>query len=64
MSLLPYLISMVAGAIGWAGGKKLGLLLPGNLGFFLGAVFSLVLSILGFYYGRKYVKDFKETMGG
>lgn len=63
MTLLPYMIAMIAAALGWAGGKKLGGLFPGSLGVFLGLVFGLVLGILGFYYGRKYVKGLKEMMG-
>ena len=63
MTLIPYLAAMIAGAMGWAGGRKLGLLFNASMGFFLGALFALVLSILGFYYGRRYVKGLKEMMG-
>lgn len=63
MTLLPYMTAMIAGAIGWASGKKLGLVFNASMGFFLGALLALILGILGFYYGRKYVKGIQEMMG-
>jgi hypothetical protein len=57
MTLIPYLVSFIAGTIGWAVGKKLG-------GVFSAAVVSIVLTGLGFYYSRKWVKDMHETLGG
>ena len=56
VTLLPYMISMIAGAIGWAIGKKVE-------GIFTASLLALIASILGFYYGRKYVKDLKDMMG-
>jgi hypothetical protein len=56
MSLLPYMISTIAGAIGWAVGRKIE-------GIFTASMLALLGSILGFYYGRKWVNDLKEMMG-
>ena len=56
MSLLPYMVSLIAGAIGWSLGKKIE-------GVFTASVFSLLGSILGYYYGRKYLKNLNEMMG-
>lgn len=57
VSLLPYMVSMIAGAIGWAAGRKIE-------GIFTASLLALVASILGFYYSRKYVQNLKDMMGG
>lgn len=56
MTLVPYLVSFIAGTIGWSVGKKLG-------GTFPAAVLSMLLTGLGYYYGRKWIKDMHETLG-
>ena len=56
VTLLPYMISMIAGAIGWSVGRKVE-------GIFTASLLALVASILGFYYGRKYVQNVKDMMG-
>jgi uncharacterized membrane protein YdjX (TVP38/TMEM64 family) len=48
--LFPIMASIVAGAVGW----KLGNVIEGR---FLSMLLSLIGSALGFYYGRKYIKD-------
>ena len=57
VTLLPYMISMIAGAIGWAAGRKIE-------GIFTASILALIASILGWYYGRKYVQNLKDMMGG
>lgn len=56
MTLLPYLVAFIAGAVGWSLGRKIE-------GVFLASVLSLLGSILGFYYARKYIKGINEMMG-
>lgn len=49
MRLLPYLVSFITGTVGW----KLGALVD----IFVAILLSLILSVLGFYYARKYQKE-------
>ena len=56
MTLIPYMVATIAGAFGWAIGKKIE-------GVFTGSVLSLVASILGWYYGKKYLDNLKDMMG-
>ena len=56
MSLLPYMVSLIVGAIGWSLGKKVE-------GVFTASILSLLGSVLGYYYGRKYLKNLNEMMG-
>ena len=49
-SLFPILTSFIAGTLGWAVGMKIE-------GRFTGIMLSLLGTCLGFYYGRKYIKE-------
>lgn len=56
MSLIPYMVSFIAGTIGWSAGKSIG-------GMFGAILVSLIASALGFYYARKYVQGLRDSMG-
>lgn len=56
MTLIPYMAGFIAGTIGWALGKRFG-------GMFGAIVVALVLSSLGYYYTRRYMKGLKDSMG-
>jgi hypothetical protein len=56
VTLIPYMVATIAGAFGWAIGKKIE-------GVFTGSVLSLVASFLGWYYGKKYLDNLKDMMG-
>jgi hypothetical protein len=49
MKVLPLLTSFIAGTVGWAIGRPTGV--------FTATILSIVGISLGFYYGRKYVKN-------
>ena len=56
MTLIPYMAGFIFGAIGWSLGSKIGAM--------FGAIMtSLILSTLGFYYTRRYLKGLKDSMG-
>jgi positive regulator of sigma E activity len=48
--LFPLMTSFIAGAVAW----KLGKVIEGR---FLSLLFALIGTTLGFYYGRKYIKE-------
>jgi hypothetical protein len=50
MKILPVLAAFIAGTLGWALGKAVE-------GRFTAILLSLIGTALGFYYGRKYVKE-------
>jgi hypothetical protein len=50
MKLLPIMASFIAGTLGWAIGNAVE-------GRFTAILLSLIGTALGFYYGRRYVKD-------
>jgi hypothetical protein len=49
-SLFPAMTSFIAGTLGWALGAKVE-------GRFTAIILSLLGTCLGFYYGRKYIKE-------
>ena len=48
--LFPLMTSFIAGAMGWSAGKAIE-------GRFTAYLLSLLGTTLGFYYGRKYIKE-------
>ena len=46
----------IFGSIGWSLGSKIG-------GMFGAIMAALILSTLGFYYTRRYMKGLKDSMG-
>jgi hypothetical protein len=49
-SLFPLITSFIASSVGWALGNKIE-------GRFTGIVLAMLGAALGFYYGRKYIKE-------
>jgi hypothetical protein len=50
MKILPVMTAFIAGTVGWALGKAVE-------GRFTAILLSMIGTALGFYYGRKYVKE-------
>jgi positive regulator of sigma E activity len=48
--LFPLMTSFIAGAVAW----KLGMVIEGR---FMAYLLALIGTTLGFYYGRKYIKE-------